>query len=198
MAEMKKAQAWHAYSPSPCSPRHSPLFAPPCQRRRPSLRTLRFLLLPLRSLALPTFPSPALLSPPPLHSLTLLPPPPLHSLPLPLLSSLPCSSLSPSALPSSPPSLPHSYLHLLSFALTPQPAPRAARGHGGRPPPGGGAAAASQEVEVAAASSPADEARRPTGGLTHAPHPTSQPHPCSPPEFRLCGQQVASHPVHSR
>ena len=134
MAEMKKAQAWHAYSPSPCSPRRSPLFAPPCQRRRPSLRTLRFLLLPLRSPALPTFPSPALLSPPPLHSL-----------PLPLLSSLPCSSLSPSALPSSPPSLPHSYLHLLPFALTPQPAPRAARGHGGRPPPGGGAAAASEE-----------------------------------------------------
>ena len=103
MAEMKKAQAWHAYSPSPCSPRPSPLFAPPCPRRRPSLRTLRFLLLPLRSPALPTFPSPALLSPPPLHSLTLLPP-------LPCTHFLcPCSPLSPALLsphPPCPPPLP--------------------------------------------------------------------------------------------
>ena len=61
----------HSYSPHALAPLHTPqtfLSAPPCPCRHLSLRTPLSLLLPLRSLAPPT-PSPALLFPPPLHSL---------------------------------------------------------------------------------------------------------------------------------
>ena len=126
-------------SPSPCSPRPSFLSAPPCPRRRPSLRTPLSLLLPLRSLALPT--------------------------------PFPCSPLSPSPALTSY-ACPHPCLHLLPHCThTPActthcPRPR-------RPPSTSSLAAAAPRLPVCCKQPRrrSDEARRPTGGRTHAPHP---------------------------
>ena len=149
--------------PPPCSARPSFLSAPPCPRRRPSLRTPLSLLLPLRSLALPTpFPcSP--LSPSPALTSSACPHPCLH----------PCSPPSP---------FPDPCLHLLPLALTPRPAPRTARGRGGRPPPGGeGLLQPARRWRLLPSAAPATKhagqpAAAPTlptrqASHTHAPHP---------------------------
>ena len=103
MAEMKKAQAWHAYSPSPALP------APPASLLRPA-RAAALLSALFVSFC---YPSARLLSPPSLPLLSSLPLPCTHllsSLPLPCTHFLcPCSPLSPALLsphPPCPPPLP--------------------------------------------------------------------------------------------
>ena len=150
--------------------------------------------------SLPCSPHPSFLSAPP-HSSFALPSPP-YPCSLPLFLPLPSACTSSLSPPQLVPPFPSLFPPACS-APHPRPLRPPATGRRRLLPPAGRrrllppAAPPAKHIGQPAAA-PTLPTRQPTGGRTHAPHPTTHPHPRSPPKFWPCGQRVTSHPIHSR